>query len=318
MTCEELGSSKWEGALRFVSGWIVAVGLLGCGGTGMESEPSTEVETLGQEIVGGVEARPNSFPWIISLQSGGRHFCGGSLIRVGAKEQSDIVVTAAHCIADGGSDVIAVAGAHNLDSPSSTQVNVRVTRAIPHPQYNPDTALNDVAILKLEKPIKFVKTPIGTCGRSSGIRPETGTSSGPVVGPICLPASGERPAVGATMLAAGWGLTREGGTSTSSLLMQVAVPVVSYATLNAGYSTQGIHIDDTAMLGAGYAQGGKDSCQGDSGGPLSSKSGSNYVLQGITSFGVGCARANLPGIYTRVSNYISWIQQQVRTNSSTL
>ena len=32
------------------------------------------------QIVGGTESRPNSIPFIISLQSSGRHFCAGSLI----------------------------------------------------------------------------------------------------------------------------------------------------------------------------------------------------------------------------------------------
>ncbi|WP_233576574.1 serine protease [Citreicoccus inhibens] len=306
--------------MRFVSGWIVAVGLLGCGGTGLEQEPVAEVASQGQPIVGGVEARPNSFPWMISLQSNGIHFCGGSLLRVGAKEQSDIVVTAAHCIADGSTGLVAVAGAHDLEKPSSTQISVRVTRAIPHPQYNPDTTLNDIAILKLEKPIKFVGLPTGTsaCGLSSGIRPAPATTPGLVVGPICLPASGEIVPEGTLMTTAGWGLVREGGFSTSPILMQVEVPVVNDATLRANYSNQGISIDKAAMFGAGYARGGQDSCQGDSGGPLIVKAGSKYVLQGITSFGVGCARAGLPGVYARVSHYIPWLKQQIPLYSTSL
>lgn len=45
---------------------------------------------------------------------------------------------------------------------------------------------------------------------------------------------------------------------------------------------------------------GIDSCQGDSGGPLLTP---EYKQIGITSFGFGCARANLPAIYTRISEY---------------
>ncbi|CAF3458231.1 unnamed protein product [Rotaria sp. Silwood2] len=51
-----------------------------------------------------------------------------------------------------------------------------------------------------------------------------------------------------------------------------------------------------------------DTCQGDSGGPLLMFTSNNVWEQvGITSSGIGCARANYPGIYTRVEAYRSWI-----------
>ncbi|PTL76207.1 serine protease [Vitiosangium sp. GDMCC 1.1324] len=281
--------------MRSVCAVVAAVGLLGCGGEVMEPEQVDAMDTIGQEIVGGVEARPGSHPWIVSLQQYGSHFCGGSLIRVSPTvEASDIVVTAAHCVYDGSSGLTVVAGAHDLNRPGAGQVSVSGERAVYHSAYNPDTTLNDIAIIKLAKPIKFSST----------------------IQPVFLPQAGEAVPDNTLGTVAGWGLTREGGYDTSSILMQVSVPTINSRELASMYSKEGISIDPKAMLGAGYRQGGKDSCQGDSGGPFVFKNGNNYVLQGIVSFGVGCARPGLPGVYTRVSSYISWINQQRKVLSS--
>ncbi|XP_029978083.1 serine protease 27-like [Sphaeramia orbicularis] len=68
------------------------------------------------------------------------------------------------------------------------------------------------------------------------------------------------------------------------------------------------------MICAGLLEGGKDSCQGDSGGPMVSKQGSVWVQSGIVSFGFGCARPNLPGVYSRVSQYESWISSHITSD----
>lgn len=60
-----------------------------------------------------------------------------------------------------------------------------------------------------------------------------------------------------------------------------------------------------------YQAGGPDFCTGDVGSPLVCDLGGTYILQGIASHGVGCGEANHPGIYTRVSNYRTWIDQTI-------
>ena len=67
-----------------------------------------------------------------------------------------------------------------------------------------------------------------------------------------------------------------------------------------------VSVDPTRQICAGA--GGVDSCQGDSGGPLNLRAFGKVPVQvGVVSWGLGCARENSPGIYTRVSAYAGWI-----------
>ena len=72
------------------------------------------------------------------------------------------------------------------------------------------------------------------------------------------------------------------------------------------------HITDN-MFCAGYRRGRKDSCAGDSGGPLLCRDyRDRWTVFGITSFGEGCGKKGKFGIYTKLPNYIKWIQSWIQ------
>lgn len=106
---------------------------------------------------------------------------------------------------------------------------------------------------------------------------------------------------------AGWGRTGE-NEETSRVLRKVVVPVWSRKECrDAGY---GVHKLSDNMFCAGYPGGEKDACNGDSGGPLHVKrDGGSMELIGLVSWGRGCARPNLPGVYTKVTNYLGWVRE---------
>ncbi len=171
-----------------------------------------------------------------------------------------------------------------------------VSRVIKHSAYNPISEDSDIALLELVSP-----ATLG--GAVATIRPMT-----PDVEPS-LATNGKLATV------TGWGSTYSGGGGVSNL-RQVQVPLLSPATCAALSAYVGKITNN--MLCAGYEQGGKDSCQGDSGGPLVVPNGSGgYVLAGVVSFGEQCALADYPGVYTRVSRFMNWIQIQSGINLAT-
>lgn len=98
----------------------------------------------------------------------------------------------------------------------------------------------------------------------------------------------------------GWGRLVEGGLL-SKVLQEVFVNVIPNKICNIAYG----NIDDTKICAGDK---GNDACNGDSGGPLFV----GDTQYGIVSYGKGCAREGFPGVYTRVSSYVGWINDTMR------
>lgn len=109
--------------------------------------------------------------------------------------------------------------------------------------------------------------------------------------------------------ATGWGTVEEKGKS-SPVLKEVKLPILDN---NSCRSFWGSTYRSQYQVCAGYKEGGRDTCQGDSGGPLSCQLANGvWIQEGITSFGDGCAKPGRPGIYTKVSAYVPWIESVTR------
>ncbi|PSN50209.1 Plasminogen, partial [Blattella germanica] len=113
----------------------------------------------------------------------------------------------------------------------------------------------------------------------------------------------------------GWGAQRPDEVDSLSQVLQVAaVPLLDLNTCRRAdvYGGRRQSILDS-MLCAGRLEGGVDACGGDSGGPLACEINGKFVLMGVVSWGDGCAQKNRPGVYTRVSHYVEWIQEAKKT-----
>jgi trypsin len=124
-----------------------------------------------------------------------------------------------------------------------------------------------------------------------------------------LPASGSDPAADLTTSTVGWGKLLENATTLPTELFKVDIPVVDREDC----ATALAQINDVTetMFCAGLIDGGKDTCQGDSGGPITDCA--TKVLLGTVSWGRGCARPELPGVYSNIGeeSLNNWIVENL-------
>jgi trypsin len=279
------------------------IGLISASCSGGASVDELSVESSESPIVGGTTVPLREARFMAALGrdwgEGFFQFCGGTFIA------EDTVLTAAHCSVDiigtldeqnqyliAPTDPSFLRVARRPSSLSAIQPTdvVEVESVAVHPDFNWVNLDHDVAVWKLRR-----------------------RSRGPVLEVASRSVMSRIDRFGGRVVAFGYGATTEGGSGSDSLL-QVTVPIVRLEDCRTAYSAayggsealyQAEEIVTENMVCAGRA--GKDTCQGDSGGPLAVETNGELQLVGLTSWGIGCARPGLPGVYTRAANFSRWI-----------
>ncbi|ESN95801.1 hypothetical protein HELRODRAFT_155168 [Helobdella robusta] len=232
-------------------------------------------------IVGGIEARPNEFPWQVSLQSkSGFHYCGGSVIN------SKWVLTAAHCVVGKfPAGNVVVAGLHKkISEPNAPTVkSYEIEKYVIHEKYTSVVTGSDIALIKIKGEMKLDTN----------------------VGAVCAPEGMDQYAHLKTAVS-GWGSLAPGSSAKVDGLRYTTVNITTNVYCSEKYPQYKI-TPDMICASDNRNSAERDSCQGDSGGPLVRKErDGTFRLVGVVSWGIGCA-SKYPGVYARVTYFEDWI-----------
>ncbi|KAL4717335.1 hypothetical protein ACJJTC_017222 [Scirpophaga incertulas] len=229
--------------------------------------------------------------------------CGGTLI------SSKFILTAAHCskaserdneIADITPKIVRLGDKNIIDSfdPNTGLIptDVNIIRIINHPDYKAPKKYNDISLFELKEKVSFTD----------------------YIQPACLYTGPGNILIGRNATLTGWGVIETVARTRSPELQAAVVDILDSKKcdelLKPSCNRHWCGMTDSQVC-AGKLSGGVDACQGDSGGPLQMKiptiTGQVYHVVGVISFGKGCALPDLPGLYTRVSSFLDWIENIV-------
>ncbi|NWY07772.1 TPA protein, partial [Nothoprocta ornata] len=243
---------------------------------------------------GGSRADIAAHPWQAAVLArnrrapGERFLCGGILIG------SCWVLSAAHCFEEGfsASQLKIVLGRNSRAIPEENEQKFEVKRYTKHPKFDSENLDNDIALLQL-------KPDSEQCAVETT-----------VVRAACLPTPDLQLPDWTECEISGYGKDEEFSPFYSEHLKEGHVRLFP-----AGRCTTQ-HLDNRTvtdnMLCAGDTRNLDDACKGDSGGPLVCMKDERMFAIGIISWGIGCGRKDVPGVYTNVSRYLDWIQDNMK------
>jgi len=228
------------------------------------------------------------YPWQISLQFFGSHICGGSILN------EYYVITAAHCVDYTASFYQVAVGLHKQSEKKAEGVVIHQVKHITrHENYMNGNGNfpNDIAIIELYDEIKFNNY-------TQPIALETANFDDEDAG------YGTEECV-----ISGWGYTSVSPRYTSpDVLQETGTKILSNTECAQMWGSRYIAKGHVCIM-----DGESSACMGDSGGPLVCRASADapFRLVGVTSWGSSRCVLDYPGVYTRVSRYVDWVQEKL-------
>ncbi|KAB1263913.1 putative threonine protease PRSS50 [Camelus dromedarius] len=245
------------------------------------------------------EAMARRWPWMVSVRANGIHVCAGTLIA------SHWVLTVAHCMTQSDVTYSVRAGSPQIDQVSKTTVDVLAQQVIMNRHYRSHRywswigRANDIALLKLERPLKYNK----------------------YVWPICLPGLDYEVKDHTLCTVTGWGLPRlDGVWPQFRTIQEKEVTILNSTECDSLYHRFSkipslIQIINSQMICAKDVDR-EQFCYELSGEPLACPVERIWYLVGMVSWGPGCKKSEFPPVYLHISSYQQWIWE--RLNGQTL
>ncbi|KAM9801340.1 transmembrane protease serine 2-like [Neosynchiropus ocellatus] len=225
------------------------------------------------------QAALGSWPWQVSLQVRGHHRCGGAIV------SPSWIVTSAHCMdrfSDPAQWLVYVGIVDPLDVLFHPAHDVNLV--VKHEGYVPHSRQNDIALLRLVKPLD---------GEDSSD-----------FGPVCLPNTG----LNVSDLQAGW--TTGFNHSTDGDLMETQVNFVDIDTCNNSVPYIGRITPD--MICTQEVRDGPKTCRKDSGSPLMAMVDGVWWFLGNNIWEEHCTNLYKPGVYGNTTYFLGWIYSQMK------
>lgn len=235
------------------------------------------------------EADFGEYPWVAAILGQGNKF-----VAAGALVSPQWVLTVAHKITSPQSLRVRV-GDYNLavpnEFPEFPHQEANVVQVVFHPSFNPTNLKNDVALLRLETPVKLDKH----------------------INLACIPEKFQT-FYGQRCWVSGWGENAD--RSFQPILREVDLPIIEEFSCEEQFRRTRLGntftLDKEAFLCAG-GERGKDACRGDGGAPLVCDENGIFTVVGLVAWGIGCGQNQVPGAYVNIATYSDFIKSHVST-----
>ncbi|XP_049824781.1 phenoloxidase-activating factor 2-like [Aethina tumida] len=217
------------------------------------------------------------------------YVCGGTLV------DSLHIITAAHCVKSYTPHDLRVRLGEwdvNHDVEFYPYIERDVSLVQVHPEFYAGTLYNDLAVLRMDKPVDWTKHPH--------------------ISPACLPNPHDDYTTGTRCWTTGWGKDAFGDFGKyQNILKEVDVPIINHGICERQMKQTRLGYDFQLHPGFICAGGeeGEDACKGDGGGPMVCERGGTWQVVGVVSWAIGCGQPSVPGVYVKVAHYLDWIRQ---------